>query len=451
MKNEKWQMRNKKSDRPHVVIVGAGFGGLAAAKRLRKAEADITLIDRRNHHLFQPLLYQVATAALSPSNIAVPIRPIFKRYPHVKVILGEVVGVDPARHRLKLTSGDKIGYDYLILAAGAKTAYFGHDEWEKDAPGLKTLEDAIEIRKRVLSAFELAERCDDKEEQRALLTFVIIGGGPTGVEMAGAIAEMARFTLAKDFREIVPSEARILLAEGADRLLGGMHPDLSAYTQRKLERLGVEVRLKSFATAIDSQNVRLGKETIPARTIIWAAGVSASPLARALGLEVDRMGRAPVLEDLTVSGHPEIQLIGDMAHFKQPDGTVLPGVSPVAIQQGKHAARNVRRMMVGEAPLPFRYWDKGMMATIGRNAAVADVRLFRFKGFLAWLAWVFLHIVYLVGFRNRVMTFLEWAYAYVSFSKGSRLITWDLEEEERRRNSSPPETGSPKAGPDARD
>lgn len=417
---------------PHVVIVGAGFGGLQAAKRLRHKPVRVTIVDRRNHHLFQPLLYQVATAALSPSNIAVPIRPMFGRYKNVRVLLSDAKEVLPERRCLKLAT-QEIGYDYLILAAGSKTAYFGHDEWAKDAPGLKTLEDAIEIRKRVLSAFELAERCEDPEEQRALLTFIIIGGGPTGVEMAGAIAEMARFTLANDFREIVPAEARVILAEGADRLLPPFHPDLSAYSQKALERLGVEVRLKTFATSIDHQHVRLGEDTIAARTIIWAAGVAASPLAKCLGPETDRMGRVPVKNDLTIPAHPEIQVIGDMAHFEDADGSILPGVSPVAIQQGKHAAQNVLRRIAGEEPLPFRYLNKGMMATIGRNSAVADIRVVRFRGFVAWLAWLFLHIMYLVGFRNRVVTFFEWAYSYFSFSKGSRLITWDLLEQEKRR------------------
>lgn len=428
-------------DVPHVVIVGAGFGGLAAAKYLRRKRVRLTIVDRRNHHLFQPLLYQVATAALSPSNIAVPIRPLFRRYKNVQVLLSDAQQVVPERRCLQLTTGSEIAYDYLILAAGSKTAYFGHNEWEKDAPGLKTLEDAIEIRKRVLSAFELAERCDDPEEQRALLTFVIIGGGPTGVEMAGAIAEMARFTLAKDFRQIVPAEARVILAEGADRILPPFYPTLSAYARKALERLGVEVRLGSFATSIDHQHVRLGEESIAARTIVWAAGVAASPLARSLGAEVDRMGRVPVNEDLTLPGHPEIQAIGDMAHFKNPDGSVLPGVSPVAIQQGKHAARNVMRMVSGEKPRPFRYLNKGMMATIGRNAAVADVRFVRFRGFFAWLIWLFLHIMYLVGFRNRFVTFFEWAYSYLSFSKGSRLITWDVVEQEKRRQPAREEQG----------
>jgi len=418
--------------RPHVVIVGGGFGGLQAARKLRAKPLRITLVDRRNHHLFQPLLYQVATAALSPSNIAVPIRPMFRRFQNVNILLSEVQEVVPERRYLRLGDGE-LPYDYLILAAGSRTAYFGHDEWAKDAPGLKSLEDAIEIRKRVLSAFELAERDKDPEVQRAFMTFVIIGGGPTGVEMAGAIAEMARFTLRGDFRRIVPREARIILAEGSDRLLGGFHPDLSDYARRALERLGVEVRTKTYATSIDSQRVKLGNDIIPSRTIIWAAGISASPLARTLGIEVDRMGRVPVQEDLSIEGYPEIQVVGDMAKFTNPDGSILPGVSPVAIQQGKHAAKNILRSLRGEDPLPFRYWDKGMMATIGRNTAVADVRFMRFRGWVAWLAWLFLHIMYLVGFRNRVVTFFEWAYAYFSFSKGSRLITWDLVQHEKEK------------------
>jgi NADH:ubiquinone reductase (H+-translocating) len=420
--------------KPHVVIVGAGFGGLQAAKRLRRDDITLTIIDRRNHHLFQPLLYQVATAALAPSNIAVPIRPIFRNDPNVKVLLSEVKSVTPQEQLLELST-QTIHYDYLILAAGAKTSYFGHDEWARDAPGLKSLEDAVEIRKRVLSAFELAERCPEPEEQRALMTFIVIGGGPTGVEMAGAIAEMARFTLAKDFREINPGDATIILAEGGDRLLPGLDPQLSHYARRALERLGVDVRTNTFASSISAEQVRLGQANIPARTIIWAAGVQASSLGRTLGVELDRMGRVPVKEDLTLPGHREIQIIGDLARFQNPDGSILPGVSPVAIQQGKHAARNISRMISGKKTLPFRYWNKGMMATIGRNSAVADIRLFRLTGFLAWLAWVFLHIMYLVGFRNRVVTFFEWAYAYFSFSKGSRLITWSLVEAEQKKSS----------------
>jgi NADH dehydrogenase len=402
---------------------------LRAAKSLRRDDIALTIIDRRNHHLFQPLLYQVATAALAPSNIAVPIRPLFRNCPNIKVLLSEVQSIKPNEQLLELTT-QTLHYDYLILAAGAKTSYFGHDEWARDAPGLKSLEDAVEIRKRVLSAFELAERCQDPEEQKALMTFIIIGGGPTGVEMAGAIAEMARFTLAKDFREINPGDASILLVEGGDRILPGLHPTLSHYSRQTLERMGVDVRTKTFATAINHQRVRLGHECLPARTIIWAAGVKASPLGRTLGIELDRIGRVPVEEDLSLPGHREIQVIGDLARFQNPDGSILPGVSPVAIQQGKHAARNIRRMIAGKPLLPFRYWNKGMMATIGRNSAVADLRFVRLTGFFAWLAWVFLHIMYLVGFRNRVVTFFEWAYAYFSFSKGSRLITWSLAEEQ---------------------
>ncbi len=436
------QAWERESRRPHVVIVGAGFGGLQAAKRLRRERVDLTLIDRRNHHLFQPLLYQVATADLSPSNIAVPIRPLFRHNRNVRVDLSEVTAVQADRRCLQLANGNEVGYDFLILAAGAKTSYFGHDEWSKPAPGLKSLEDAIEIRKRVLSVFERAEQCEDPAEQRALLTFVIIGGGPTGVEMAGAIAEMAHLTMAKDFRNIVPSEATIILAEGAERILGGFPPGLSEYATRALEKRGVEVRTKTFATAMDRHQVQLEKEIIPARTIIWAAGVSASPLAKTLGLEVDRTGRVLVGKDLTIRGHPEIQVIGDMARFEQDDGSVLPGVSPVAIQQGKHAAKNIRRVLGGRPPVAFRYLDKGVMATIGRNSAVADLRLFRFRGFFAWLVWLFLHIMYLVGFRNRVVTFFEWAYVYFSFHKGSRLITWDLNAEREEPEERPLKSGT---------
>lgn len=420
--------------RPHIVIVGAGFGGLQAAKRLCNKQVDLTIIDRRNHHLFQPLLYQVALAILSTSHIAVPIRSLFRNNANVRVMLSEVESVLLEQKQLQLKNGDSISYDHLILAAGAKTSYFGHEEWARAAPGLKTLEDAVEIRKRVLSVFERAEHCTDTEERKEFLTFVIIGGGPTGVEMAGAIAEMARITMVKDFRNFEPGKAKIILAEGSESILGGMHPDLSAYAKRALEKRGVEVRTHAFAKAIDDRSVLLGEETVQARTIIWAAGVKAAPLAQTLGLEVDRMGRVLVNDDLTLPGHPEIQAIGDMAHFKTKSGKPLPGVSPVAIQQGKHAARNILRIIRGKKPIPFNYINKGMMATIGRNSAVADLRFIRFGGFIAWLAWIFLHLMYLVGFRNRAITFFEWAYAYFSFNQGSRLITWDLPPEDKSKN-----------------
>lgn len=418
---------NLRSDgtRPRVVIVGAGFGGLQAAKQLRNKPVDLSIIDRRNHHVFQPLLYQVALAELAPSNIAVPIRSLFRKCANVRVVLAAVTAVETEHRQLHLDSGECVPYDYLILAAGAKTSYFGHDEWARVAPGLKSLEDAIEIRKRILSMFEYAEKCRDAGERQEYLTFVVIGGGPTGVEMAGAIAEMARVTMARDFRNFDPSIARVILAEGADRILGTFHPDLSAYATRALEKRGVEVRTHALASAIDETGLMLGDEHIRARTIIWAAGVTASTLAKTLG-EVDRMGRIPVLSDLTIAGHSEIQVIGDMARVETADGKILPAVSPVAIQQGKHAARNILRAISGQKPLPFSYFDKGMMATIGRNSAVADLRFVRFRGYCAWLAWLFLHIMYLVGFRNRIITLFEWAYAYFSFNKGSRLITWNL-------------------------
>lgn len=419
---------------PHVVIVGAGVGGLQVAKRLSKEAVRITLIDRRNHHLFQPLLYQVATADLSPSNIAVPIRPLFRNRRNVRVVLAEVKSVHASERRIRLADGSDLHYDYLVLATGAKTSYFGHDEWASDAPGLKSLEDAIEIRKRVLSVFEKAEQCDDPQEQEALLTFVVIGGGPTGVEMAGAIAEMAHITLKREFRRIVPSEARIILAEGGDRVLPGFHPSLSGYAKKTLEERGVDVRTGVFATAIDAHHVQLGDAVIEARTTVWAAGVAASPLARTLDTRLDRSGRIHVTDTLTIPEYAEIYVIGDMAHFEDKDGKPLPGVSPVAIQQGKHAAKNILRKLKGASPLPFNYWNKGSMATIGRNAAVADLRFFRCRGFPAWLAWLFLHIMYLVGFRNRVLTFFEWAYAYLSFHKGSRLITWDLNTPDKIEN-----------------
>lgn len=422
----------RESDKPRkrsrVVIVGGGFGGLIAARRLKRAPVDVVIVDRRNHHLFQPLLYQVATAFLSPANIAVPIRAIFRRYSNVTVLLAKVDAVQADKKRLVLDDGF-LEYDHLILAAGARHSYFGNDDWEKDAPGLKSLEDAVRIRRRVLSAFEMAEKTKDPAEREALMTFVIIGAGPTGVEMAGAIAETARYTLDRDFRNIVPREARVIVAEGGPRALPTFHPSLSEYAQRTLRKLGVEVRLNTFATDVGPHRVCFKDEEVPARTIFWAAGNTASPLGRTLGTELDRANRVVVDHSLHVPDHPEIQVIGDMAHFKQPDGTPLPGVSPVAIQQGKHAARNIRRKLAGKPPLSFRYFNKGTMATIGRNAAVADIRGLRLTGFIAWLAWVFLHIMYLVGFRNRLVTFFEWTYAYFSFSKGARLITWDLAEE----------------------
>ncbi len=410
---------------PHVVIVGSGFGGLYAARALRKAPARITLVDRRNHHLFQPLLYQVATAALNPSDIAVPIRHIFSRQKNVSVLLAEAVSIDPAARKVVLAAGE-IAYDQLILATGATHAYFGRDDWARFAPGLKTVEDALEIRRRVLLAFEYAEREHDPGRRRAWLAFVVIGAGATGAELAGAIAENARHALAKDFRAINPAEARVLLLEGADRVLPSFPPELSEKAKDQLIRLGVEVRTGARVTEIDEDGVSIGSERIEARTKIWAAGVAASPLARSLGVPLDRAGRVPVTPELTVPGRKEIFVIGDLAALQQ-DGKPVPGVAPAAIQEGRHAAKNLARALRGEPLLPFRYKDKGSLATLGRAAAVAAFPRANRSGFVAWMAWLGVHIFFLIGFRNRVMVLLGWAWAYLTWQRGARLITGPTE------------------------
>ena len=407
---------------PHVVVVGAGFGGLTAARTLAGAAVRVTVLDRRNHHLFQPLLYQVATAALSPGDIAYPIRSILKRQKNATVLLAEAVSVDSAAREVVLSDG-RIGYDFLVLASGAWHAYFGHDEWEELAPGLKTLEDALEIRRRILLAFEKAERENDPARREALLTFVIVGGGPTGAELAGAIAEISRRVLASDFRAIDPREARVELLEAGPRILPGFSPELSAKAADALGRLGVEVRTGTAVTAIDPGAVETGGRRLEAGTILWAAGVAASPLARSLGVPLDRAGRVLVVSDLTVPGHPEIFVIGDLASLPDRTGKPLPGVAPVAIQQGRHAAGNIERVLRGEAAAPFRYRDKGNLAVLGRAAAVADLPHLRMSGFPAWLVWCFVHILYLIGFRNRFVVLFEWAWAYLTWQRGARLIT----------------------------
>ncbi|MCA1657797.1 MAG: NAD(P)/FAD-dependent oxidoreductase [Verrucomicrobiaceae bacterium] len=415
---------------PHVVIVGAGFGGLEAAKKLACKDVRVTVVDRTNYHLFQPLLYQVATAALSPADIAAPVRAILSRCRNIEVVLAEVNAVDVAARKVKTTESE-IGYDFLILATGSRHSYFGHDEWEKLAPGLKSLEDAVEIRRRILMAFEYAEKITDPAARSAAMTFVIIGGGPTGVEMAGAIAEIARYTLAKDFRHINPSDARIVLVEGDKRVLSGFPEDLSASAYRQLVDLGVEVHTGVHATDLTEEGLKIGDQFIPCRVKIWAAGNTASFVGKSLGVPLDRAGRVIVNEDLTIPGHPEVQVIGDLANFSHRTGKPLPGVSPVAMQQGRHAARNVLAIIDGRKPQRFWYWDKGSMATIGRNKAVADLNFIRFSGLPAWLAWLFLHIAYLVGFRNRVAVLFQWAWAYVTFNKGARLITRTFQAEQR--------------------
>jgi len=423
-------MKESQNEVPRVVIVGSGFGGLEAAKKLAGKDVQVTVIDRTNYHLFQPLLYQVATAALSPADIAAPVRAILSRCKNVEVILAEVESVDVDAKKIK-TADQDIDYDYLILATGARHSYFGHNEWEKLAPGLKSLEDAIELRRRILLAFEYAEKTTDETARRAALNFVVIGGGPTGVEMAGAIAEISRHTLAKDFRHINPSEARVILIEGEPRLLAAYPEDLSVSARKQLVDLGVEVRTSARATNLTEEGVQVNGEFIPCRVKIWAAGNNASFVGKTLGVPVDRCGRVIVNDDLTIPGHPEVQVIGDLANFPYQTGQPLPGISPVAMQQGRHAARNVLAMIGGRKPQRFRYWDKGTMATIGRNKAVADLKFMHLSGLPAWLAWLFVHIVFLVGFRNRLVVLFQWAWAYLTFDKGARLITRNFQSEQR--------------------
>src|SRR5216117_3194147 len=418
------------NSKPHVVIIGAGFGGLEAAKKLACENVHVTVIDRTNYHLFQPLLYQVATAALSPADIAAPIRAVLSKCRNVEVILAEVQSVDVDAKKVK-TLDLESDYDYLILATGARHSYFGHNEWEKLAPGLKSLEDAIELRRRILMAFEYAEKTTDEAARRAAMNFVIIGGGPTGVEMAGAIAEISRYTLAKDFRHINPSEARMILIEGETRLLAAYPPDLSESARKQLVDLGVEVRTSTRATNLNEAGVQVGDEFIPCRVKIWAAGNNASFVGKTVGAPIDRVGRVIVNKDLTIPDHPEVQVIGDLANFSHQTGQPLPGVSPVAMQQGRHAAQNVLAMIDGRKPQRFWYFDKGSMATIGRNKAVADLKLIHLSGIPAWLAWLFVHVIFLVGFRNRLAVLFQWAWAYFSFNKGARLITRNFQSEQR--------------------
>ncbi len=415
---------------PHVIIVGAGFGGLEAAKKLGCEPVRVTVIDRTNYHLFQPLLYQVATAALSPADIAAPIRAILSKCRNLEVVLSEVRSIDVAARKV-MTTDSEFSYDYLVLATGARHSYFGHDEWERLAPGLKSLEDAVEIRRRILMAFEYAEKITDEAARRAALTFVVIGGGPTGVEMAGAIAEIARYTVAKDFRHIDPASARVILVQGEPRVLPAFPEDLSEKALEQLRDLGVEVKTGVHATNVTEAGLNVGDEFIPCRVKIWAAGNTASFVGRSLGVPIDRVGRVLVNNDLTIPGHPEVQVIGDLANFPYQTGEPLPGVSPVAMQQGRHAASNILAMIDHRKPQRFWYWDKGSMATIGRNKAVADLNLVHFSGLPAWLVWLFVHIVFLVGFRNRLMVLLQWAWAYISFNKGARLITRNFQAEMR--------------------
>jgi len=424
------------NDRPQVVIVGAGFGGLYAARALKRADVRVTVIDRRNHHLFQPLLYQVATAGLSPGDIAYPIRAVLRRQKNARVLLEEAVAIDIAARKVRLRGGE-IPYDYLILATGAQHSYFGHNDWEPWAPGLKSLEDALEIRRRILLAFERAEREPDESRRKALLTFVMVGGGPTGVELAGAIAEISRHVMAQDFRVIDPRQARIILVEAGPRILPAYPESLSAKAEASLEKMGVEVLTKSLVTSVLPEAVRIGDQQIQTVTTVWAAGVQASPLARSLGVPLDRAGRVLVQPDLTIPGHPEVFVIGDLAAFLHQGGKPLPGVAPVAIQQGRHAARNIVRACQGKPLEPFHYLDKGSLATIGRAAAVADFGRIKLSGFFAWLAWLLVHIFFLIGFRNRFVVMIDWAWAYFAYHRAARLITGDVGKYDR-----PPEKRS---------
>lgn len=422
-------------DRPHVVIVGGGFGGLAAARSLRRAPVHVTLVDRRNHHLFQPLLYQVATAGLSPADIAYPIRAILSRQANANVLLAEAVSVDVAAHELVLKDG-RLAYDYLVLATGARHAYFGHDEWEPLAPGLKSLEDALEIRRRILLAFEKAERETDPDARRALLTIAVIGGGPTGVELAGAIAEIARQVMKDDFRAIDPTETRVVLIEAGPRVLATFPESLSARAAQALAKRGVEVRTDTRVTGIDTGSVTLGNERLAAATVLWAAGVAASPLVASLGAPLDRAGRVHVESDCTIPGHPDIFVIGDAATATQANGAPLPGIAPVAMQQGRYVARTITESLAGGPREPFVYRDKGNLATIGRAAAVAHIGRVKLSGLVAWFLWLVIHIMYLVGFRSRLVVLIEWAWAYVTMSRGARLITGDIDH--ARERTAPP-------------
>jgi NADH dehydrogenase len=409
---------------PRVVIVGAGFGGLWVAKTLANAPVEVLVIDRENYHLFQPLLYQVATAGLSPADIAAPIRSIVGAYRNITVMLGTVDGVDIGGRAVLIEGGGRVRYDYLVLATGARHAYFGHDDWEPFAPGLKRIEDATAIRQRILLTFERAENERDAAERRRLMNLVIVGGGPTGVELAGAIAELASRALAKDFRNIDPRAARIILVEAGSRLLSTMPEDLSNYAKQRLEQLGVEVRLNAPVTAVDSAGVTIGAAQIEARTVIWAAGVAASPAGHWIGAERDGAGRIKVNPDLSIPGHPEIFAIGDTALAFDATGKPLPGVAPVAKQQGRYVGKLIKARLGGAADIgPFRYRDYGNLATIGRKAAVIDFGRVRLRGLFAWLIWTVAHIYFLIGFRNRMMVALNWLWAYFTFQRGARLIT----------------------------
>lgn len=408
---------------PHLVIVGGGFAGLYLAKGLRSARVRITMIDRHNHHLFQPMLYQVASAALNPSDIAAPIRVVLRKSTNTEVMLGEVTGIDTPAKTITTADGDTLHWDYLALAPGARHSYFGHPEWEVLAPGLKNLDDALEVRRRVLLAFERAERQEDPRLRQQMLTFVVIGGGPTGVEVAGALAEIRRFALARDFRHIDPKEATVVLLEGGARILPSYPETLSAKAKTVLRGLGVEVRENTMVTAISPTAVEASGWRIPTTTVVWAAGNAASPLLRELQVPLTRQGRVEVLPDLTVADHPDVFVLGDAALHRDANGRETPATCPAAIQMGNYAARNIRDRVEGRRPRPFRFLDKGQLAVIGRGKAVADFGRIRINGAFAWMIWALVHIAYLIGFRNRVLVMLQWGWSYLTYARGARLIT----------------------------
>lgn len=412
----------ERSDMAHVVVIGGGFAGLWATRALARAPVRITLVDCSNHHLFQPLLYQVATAGLSAPDIAAPLRHILRRQRNVQVRMAEATAVDPAARRVALGDGTELGFDYLVLATGATHAYFGHDEWAEHAPGLKSLDDALHLRRRLLLAFERAEACEDPDERAAWLSFAIVGGGPTGVELAGTLAEIARHTLRGEFRRIDPATARVRLVEAGPRVLASFPEELSDKARRQLERLGVEVLTGAPVTHIDAGGFRLGEHYVPARTVVWAAGVAASPLARSLGVPLDRAGRVPVAPDLSVPGHPHVFVAGDLAAVQREDGRPVPGVAPAAKQMGRHAAGAIRARLAGLPARAFRYRDFGNLATIGRMAAVVDLGRLRFSGAPAWWFWLAAHVYFLIGFRNRLAVLFNWAWAYWSYQRGARII-----------------------------
>lgn len=412
---------------PHVVIIGGGFAGLEAVKALQRAKVKVTLIDRRNHHLFQPLLYQVATATLTPANIASPLRHIFRNVDNLEVLLGEVRTVDVAGRKVVLTDGE-VEFDHLIVAAGASHSYFGHDEWAEFAPGLKSIEDAVEIRRRILLAFEAAEREADPRARREWTTFVVVGGGPTGVELAGSLTEIARNDMVHEFRNFNPTRTRVILVEAGPRVLAAYPEDCSASARKQLEDLGVEVRTDTPVTKVDAAGVETKDGFIAARTVLWGAGVQGSSLGKELGAPVDKNGRVEVLPDLTLPGHPNIYVVGDQATLKRQDGRPVPGVAPAAMQMGKHAARNILRQLKGQPAAPFEYWDKGELATIGRAKAVGKIGKWHPKGFIAWLMWSLIHVFFLISFRSRLLVMFEWAMLYFFHDRGSRLITGRVED-----------------------